>query len=160
MRKRFERQYEIGTEAVGDIRIPIKSRDELPAVLRGLQYIYTTPEIRDAVFTILEEKITKSKKKTGRNGMSLWEILVFGTVRLARDIDYDHLETLVNDSKLVRAMVGAERFGEDKYYPMQTLKDNVSLLDAEMLKEINKEKKFCKNTIHHIIICRECSQIK
>jgi hypothetical protein len=39
---------------------------------------------------------TVEHKHTGRPGMTLWEILVFGTVRLARDADYDHLHHMAN----------------------------------------------------------------
>ncbi len=41
-----------------------KSRDEIPQLLRGLQYIYCNREMRDKVFALLEEHIKFSK--TGR----------------------------------------------------------------------------------------------
>ena len=53
-------QTELGQLAIADIQINPKSRDDIPKILRGLQYIYTTPEIRDEVFSILEEKITNA----------------------------------------------------------------------------------------------------
>ena len=39
MRKKFEVQYELGVTPVEKIKLPLRSRDELPAVLRALQYI-------------------------------------------------------------------------------------------------------------------------
>ncbi len=91
MRKRFEIQLEIGSRPIEEIDIPLKSRDELPPVLRALQYIYTTPEINEQVFDLLEYEIVITRN--GRPGMSLWEILVFGVVRLTLDADYDRLES-------------------------------------------------------------------
>lgn len=139
MRKKFEVQYELGAAPIEKIKLPLKSRDELPAVLRALQYIYSTPELSTQVFSVLEKKIMCNVKKTGRRGMSLWEILVFSTVRLALDADYDRLEHTVNYDNLVRSFVGIPNFGENlKHYSLQSLKDNVKLLDEQTIDEINQ----------------------
>lgn len=138
MRKRIELQYELGATRIEDITIP-KTRDELPPVLRALQYIYQTPEVNEQVFNILNKKISTIHK--GRPGMSLWEILVLGIVRLTLDANYDRLEHIANYDKLVRGILGVENdygFTNRKIYALQTLKDNVSLLDEDMLDEISK----------------------
>ncbi len=57
MRKNFEIQIELGSTPIKDVKIPLDSRDELPSILRGLQYIHSTPEINTKVFNILEKKI-------------------------------------------------------------------------------------------------------
>jgi hypothetical protein len=114
MRKRFELQYEFGAKSIEELKIPERSRDELPPVLRALQYIYTTPELNQAVFDLLEEKILSGKNnRTGRLGMSLWEILVLAVVRLALDANYDRLEHVANYDQLVRAMLGISTWGEN-----------------------------------------------
>jgi len=137
MRKRFEIQYEIGGTPIEDIEFPKRSRDELPAVLRGLQHIYVTPTLNSSVFELLESNILTSK--TGRPGMSYWEILVLGTVRLLLDANYDRLEHIANYDCLVRDMLGVRSmYKRLKEYPLQTLKDNVSLLTEELLNQINE----------------------
>ena len=137
MRKRFEIQYEIGATPIEDIEFPKRSRDELPAVLRGLQHIYINTSLNSAVFELLESNIRTSR--TGCPGMSFWEILVLGTVRLTLDVNYDRLEHIANYDRLVREMLGVEtRFKRLKEYPLQTLKDNVSLLTEELLDKINE----------------------
>ncbi len=140
MRKRFEVQYKFGCTPVEDVEIPTNLRDEIPPTLRALQYIYSTPELNEKVFSLLEKKIISGVNvKTGRPGMSLWEILVFGTVRLARDANYDQLAFDANFNNLIRKMVGISEFDDgQKKYPLQTLKDNVSLLDEKTLDEINE----------------------
>ncbi len=51
-------QFKLGkTAAIANLIIDLKSRDDRPPLLLGLQHIYTTPELRDKVFTILEEKV-------------------------------------------------------------------------------------------------------
>jgi len=139
MRTRFEIQYELGTTPIEKIDIPLKSRDELPPVLRALQHIYTTPDLSRKVFSLLEDKIMSGIQKTGRNGMSLWEILVFSTVRLALDCDYDRLEYTANYDSLVRSLLGISNFGDNlKRYSLQSLKDNVKLLDDNTIDQINQ----------------------
>lgn len=141
MRQKFSIEYERGAEPIDQVNIPEKSRDELPRVLRALQYIYTHPDLSKAIFDILEQKVVSKvkNKQMGREGMSLWEIVVLAVVRLALDIDYDRLEHIANYDLLVRAIMGVSSFGENiKRYPLQTIKDNVGLLDAETIDKINE----------------------
>jgi len=75
-------------------------------VLRALQYIYTEPSINKEVFNVLERNIRLTG--TGRPGMSLWEILVLGVVRLTLNIDYDRLEYIANTDLLLRQFLGID----------------------------------------------------
>jgi hypothetical protein len=80
MRQRFERQLDLGQIPIEEVPIPPKSRDELPPVLRGLQWIFQTPEINEQIFQLLEQKVQGTKQATGRPGMDLWHVLVLGVV--------------------------------------------------------------------------------
>ncbi len=77
MRATFKVQYELGAIPIEKVSIPLDSRDELPPVLRALQYIYNTPELQKQVFALLKDKIIGKLKSTGRTGLSLWEIFRF-----------------------------------------------------------------------------------
>src|SRR3990172_3531028 len=80
MRKRFEQQRKFGVIPISKVKLSLKSRDELPPILRALQHIYANPELKAEVFWILEEKVMRGKKKTGRHGMELWHILALSVV--------------------------------------------------------------------------------
>ena len=41
MRQRFEQQLSLGTLPIIEIKIPVKSRDEMPPTVKALQYIFT-----------------------------------------------------------------------------------------------------------------------
>lgn len=140
MRQRFEQQLSLGVIPISEVKIRQKSRHQLNPVLRALQYIFTTPELNEKVFLLLEEKILKGKQKTGRMGMSLWEILVLGATRLSLDVDYDFLLDQANNHETLRGILGVGRsdFTPGKEYKEQTLKDNVSLLDEETIRRINE----------------------
>jgi hypothetical protein len=136
MRKRFEQQLRLGVTPVEEIKIG-KGRDRQVAVLYGLQWIFSTPEVNEEVFTLLESKLTKKQKSLGRTGMDLWTILVFGVMRLTRNQSYDDLRYSANNDLLMREMVGIGRLEDDPQFSLTRLKENVSLLDEQLLAEVN-----------------------
>jgi hypothetical protein len=143
MRQRFEQQMNLRTVAIHDIKLPLKSRDELPPVLKALQYIFITPELNEKVFALLEKKICGDKKKTGRKGMDLWHILVLAVVRHTIGTNWDRLELMANYDLLVRQIMGVHSTGfiseEEKIeFSYQTILDNVSQLDETLLGEVNQ----------------------
>ncbi len=140
MRQRFEQQMNLRTVAISDVKFPLKSRDELPPVLKALQYIFITPELNEKVFQLLEQKICKDKKQTGRKGMDLWHILVLAVVRHTLSTNWDRLEHLANYDLLVRELLGVHStgFNDDKIeFAYQSILDNVQLIDEELLQQIN-----------------------
>src|SRR5450631_3418531 len=140
MRHSFQAQPDLQITPIEKIRLPLKSRDELPPILAGLQWIWMHPTLKGEIFALLEAKILAGKKATGRTGMDLWQILVFGVVRLGLDADWDRLEHMANYDTLLRQMLGVPvtPWGEDaKVFGHQTLRDNVALLDDELLQQIN-----------------------
>ncbi len=142
MRKRFEQQLEVNSLSIADVVLNSRSRHELPQLLAGLQYIFVTPELNEGVFKVLEDEILKGKKATGREGMPLWEILVLGSVRHTLNCDYDELLDLANHHQAVRGIMGVHKETSDwlekKVFALQTVKDNVRLLNEEALKKINE----------------------
>ena len=140
MRHPFQAEPDFQITPIEKIRLPLKSRDELPPILAGLQWLWMHPTLKAEIFTLLEAKILAGKKATGRIGMDLWQILVLGVVRLGLDADWDRLEDLANHHTLIRQMLGvpATPWGaEAKVFGHQTLRDNVALLDDELLQQIN-----------------------
>lgn len=131
-------ELESGIVDISKIQFDLKSRDDIPQILRGLQHIYITPAIRNEVFKLLEEYILPEvDKKTGRPGMELWKIFVMGVLRLDLNCDYDRLQELVNYHKIIRLMLGHNLLNGSLYH-IQTLKDNVGLLTPELLEQINR----------------------
>ena len=139
MRKLFDPQLELDTTPIEDIIFNVRSRDDIPQLLRGLQHIYSHPSCREAVFEILQKNIkTDTSFDNGRPGMDLWVILVLGTLRLGLGCDYDRLHELANEHRTIRMMLGHNAWENGHIYGLQTLRDNVTLLTESMLQEINK----------------------
>jgi len=135
----IKNEQRLGEVDVSHVKIDAKSRDDIPQILRGIQYLYSNEEIHDRLFSALEKAIPSDVDKTnGRPGMSLWKIFVLGILRLNLNCDYDRLQELANQHKTIREMLGHGIFDEGYYYELQTLKDNVCLLTPEVLDEINQ----------------------
>ena len=139
MRKRFEVQLILGQTPIEKVLLPLKSRDELPPILAGLQWIYQTPDVNEPIFALLERKVVGGKKPTGRPGLDLWQLLVLGVVRLGLDCDFDRLEYLANYDGLLRQILGLSpvRAAHEKPFHHKTLSQNVALLDEALLAQIN-----------------------
>lgn len=139
MRQRFSQQQEIGIASIADIIIPKNSRHELAPVLAALQYVFITPKLNEQVFELIEAKIKGTKQETGRTGMDMWAILVLATVRLTVNANYDALHHFANFDKLIRQIIGVEnKFNDGKTFGLQTIKDNISLLDEETINQVNE----------------------
>lgn len=128
-----------GEVNIADININSRSRDDIPAVLKGLQYIYITDEVREKVFDALEKTLDpKIKTTTGRPGMELWKIFVLATLKLGLNCDFDRLQELANEHNSIRQMLGHADWSDTTTYKLQTLIDNVSKLKPAVLADINQ----------------------
>jgi len=153
MRNRVHRNFQLGTLPIAEVELNEKSRHQLPKLLKALQFIYINEDLRKPILDIIENKVTAQLKnsKTGRGGMSYWEIFVFALVRLNLNIDYDNLQDLCNNHINLRGIAGVlnvSDFNLDLVYQLQTLKDNVGLLDEACLMQISE---IVVKAGHHII---------
>lgn len=139
MRKVIDLQMKIGEVPISNIKFDLRSRDEIPKLLCGLQGIYCNPEISEEVFEIFKKIVPADIDfDNGRPGMNLWRIFVLGTLRLCCNWDYDKLMEIANNHKTLRQMLGHGIVEQDFNYALQTLKDNVSLFTPKALDEINQ----------------------
>jgi len=139
MRQTINPQMKLGEVDIGKISFDLSSRDDIPQILMGLQHIYVTLDVRNKVFDILETMISNDVSlNNGRPGMDLWKILVMGTLRVNLNLDYDRIHEEVNNHHTIRQMLGHGFFDFEEKYRLQTIKDNVSLLTADILMKINE----------------------
>jgi hypothetical protein len=132
-------QLHFGEVNIADIDIDARSRDDVPAILKGLQFIYTHDAARKKVFRTLEAILDPSvSTEVGRPGMELWKIFVLATVKLGLNCDFDRLQELANQHKTLRQMLGHSGWEDTTVYKLQTLIDNVSALKPSVLADLNQ----------------------
>ena len=107
MRQTRKPQLALGEARIEDIKLDRKSRDDIPAVLLGLQHLYSHEKTREKLFSLLEEHILPgTNRNVGRPGMELWRVLLMGVLKqgLGCDFGWQSPEAMVK--RLNRTMVG------------------------------------------------------
>ena len=91
MRQVRNPQIELGEVRIEDIELNLKSRDDIPALLLGLQHLYRDDRTR--LFALLDRHILPGTDRTvGRPGMEIWRILVMGVIKQGLGCDFDRLQ--------------------------------------------------------------------
>ena len=136
--ERGKQQIRLGEVPIEKIQLDLKSRDDIPVVLRGLQAVYGDLRMRKRLFEWLESALGSDRDLgNGRPGMPLWSMLVLAVLKECLNCDWDRLHELVNQHGTLREMLGDSRFGGERYH-RQTLIDNVSLLRPELLRAVGE----------------------
>ncbi len=162
MRTVQEIQLTLGRTAIEDIDLDVRSRDDIPAILLGIQFIYRTEELRDRVFALLESRILglgessgnggngengsdpsagesgKINPAVGRPGMQLWNILVPGLLKQGLNCDCDRVTELANKHADVRRFLGLNATLDEQVFSYRTVNRNPKLLTPDLLAEINQ----------------------
>ena len=128
MRHARERQRRLDGGSVSQVVLNLNCRDELIPILRGLQQVYATPKVRDAILKLVERDVSaKSRSDRGREGLSDWCILVLAAVRLGCNLDYDKLHDLAENHRALRSIMEIGEFDETEF-SWKRIRDNVCLL--------------------------------
>lgn len=128
----------LGRARIEEIEIDANSRDDIPAILLGLQSLYLDDALREAVFRLLQDRFGKDRKLTvGRPGMELWTILVLAVLKQGLGCDFDRLHEHANTHTILRQLLGHSEFDPVTYSYDQVMR-NVSLLDEDTLREVNE----------------------
>ena len=136
MRLLFKRQLTLSAFPKKDLIGRLHTRDDIDKLVLGFNEILKTPMLRNNILKKIEDTL-QLPSTIGREGMDYWTIFVFGVTRVALDADYDRLQNLVNNHLALRRIVGHGDLEGHKQYSTTTLKDNIRLLTADLLDEIN-----------------------
>ncbi len=103
MRKVHDTQRRLDAPDITRIRLNVKSRDDIPAILIGLQDLYSDEGTRKRLFRLLDRMVLPGRsRRVGRPGMELWTILVLGVVKQGLGCDFDRLREPANQHIPIR----------------------------------------------------------
>lgn len=121
------------------VRLNPRSRDETVKLMRGLQAVYADAETRAAVLALIRRDVLNGvRDDVGRPGMDLWSIFVLLCCREALRLDYDRLEDLAENHRLVRAAMGIGEWQAKHVFDWTRIWRNVRMVSAESVAEINR----------------------
>ncbi len=154
MRKVINPQMELGSKPIEAIEFNPRSRDDIPAVLKGIQYVYSNKALRERIFSLLKEELFRKQggeedagaaseksgldPNNGRPGMDLWTVLVLALVKQGLGCSFDRLAELASQHMDLRRMLGIG-WMESPEFTSRTVARNVQLLTPELLRKINRE---------------------
>jgi len=138
MRKPFSDQQRLDCDAIKNVKLNLNCRDEIVPILVALQYIYSTPTVRDAILMLIAKDVNKdSRRDIGREGFDDWQILVLAAVRLGCDLDYDKLQDLAEQHRALRQMMGIGDWDDETSFNWRRIQNTLSLLKPETIEKIN-----------------------
>jgi IS5 family transposase len=73
----------------------------------------------------------------GREGLSYWQILVLGVVRLGCNLDYDKLQNLCEDHRSLRGILGVGDWDQTSF-GWRRIRDTLCLLKPKTLERVNE----------------------
>ena len=139
MRQAYSQQLRLDCQAVPNVKLNLNCRHELIPVLRALQHVYQHAELRDQVLALVAQDVNRdSVDDRGRKGLDYWTILVLAAVRLGCGLDYDQLQDLAENHRVLRQIMGIGDWDEATSFHWSRLRSNVSLVSTETLDQINQ----------------------
>ena len=147
----------LGQVDIDDIELDARSRDDIPAVLQGIQCIHRDRDLLQKILDLLSGHLFRNAESEedsngaeehrnrnrinpniGRPGMSLRSILVLAILKQALNCDYDRLHELARKHLDVRRIMGLSDVFDQGEFSYRTIMRNVSLFTAELLDGINQ----------------------
>ena len=109
-------------------------------LVKALLEIYKTPEYNEQIFAILEDTLVKGKKRTGRKGLTLWQIFVLAQFRLGLNLITIVFAFMVNTNSVLRQLMGIETETGFERIEIATKRilDNLHLLDDHTMIKIKR----------------------
>ena len=128
MRQVQDPQLKLGSVGIEEIRLNPKSRDDIPAILLGLQHLYADVDLRARLFALLEQELCPGVSlDLGRPGLELWKIVVMGVAMQGLGCDFDRLHELVNEHRTLRKFLGHATDWDETAYEYQTVRRGSAL---------------------------------
>jgi len=137
MRKSHRDQLQLDCTPIEQIQLDVECRDRMIPVLRGLQHLYSQRNFREqALELIAQDVLQDADPDQGREGLTLWQIMVLACVRLGTNITYDHLQYLATNDRNLQAMMQVGQWDASSF-TWQRIRDNVCQVRVETLEQIN-----------------------
>ena len=140
MRQVIEWKMKLGELQIEQIKFDPESRDDIPCVLRGIQYLYVNKALREELFALLERLFQSGISwSVGRPGLNAWRIVLLAVFKQGIDCDFDRLADLANKHKDLWDLLchGTDGIDRDRKYTARGLMRKINLLTSDLLSELN-----------------------
>ena len=127
---------DIGIE---NIELDLKSRDDVPYLLRGLKHLYTDPSLRDQLFTLLEKELVPDvNDQLYHPRLQLWRTLVIAVMKGGLDCSFGYIHDMVNNHSSIREFLGHSNFFDRPRFTYEWVVDHVNQVRPEVLVAVSQ----------------------
>lgn len=138
MRKPYEKQRRFDCTPIADLMLNYECRDEMIPVMAGLRHVYTCSSLRNHVVRLVAQDLNEdSRRDVGRPGLDDWQIVVLASVRLGCNYDYDKLQDLAENHRVLRSMLGVGQWDDDTSFTARRIRDTLCQLQPATIAEMN-----------------------
>lgn len=140
MRKPFSPQQRLDCSTIENVQLNIECRDEIVPILVALRYIYSSPDLRDAILQLIAQDVNgESRRDIGREGLDDWQILVLAAVRLGcSNLGYDKLQDLAEQHRALRHVMGIGDWDDKTSFNWRRVRNTLCRLSAETVANISQ----------------------
>ena len=138
MRISHHDQLQLDATPITEIMLDVQCRDPLIPILRGLQHLYSQPQIREqALQLVADDVLGDADPNQGRQCLTLWQIFVLSATRLVANLTYDHLQYLSGNDRNLRALFQVGDWNQERFN-WRRIRDNVCRVRPETIEKINR----------------------
>lgn len=138
MRRAYSNQLRLDCLPIEQVSLNFECRDKIVPVLVGLQHLFWQVELRDQATALVAGDVNATTRNdVGRKGLSYWQILVLGIVRLGCNLTYDRLQDLCENHRAVRGILNVGDWDQTSF-DWRRIRDTLVLLKPETLEKINE----------------------
>jgi hypothetical protein len=138
MRKPYEKQRRFDCTPIADLTLNYECRDEMIPVMAGLRHVYTCSSLRNQVVRLVAQDLNEdSRRDVGRPGLDDWQIVVLAAVRLGCNYDYDKLQDLAENHRVLRSMLGVGQWDDDTSFTARRIRDTLCQLQPATIAEMS-----------------------
>ena len=139
MRRSWSTQQRMDCTPVEQVVLNYECRDEIIPILAVFQYIYSKPDLRDAILGWIARDVNRdSRRDIGREGFDDWQILVLAAVRLGCNLNYDKLQDLAEQHRALRHIMGVGDWDGETSFNWRRVRNTLCLLTPETLDQISQ----------------------
>jgi IS5 family transposase len=137
VRESYSNQLRIDCLPIEQVALNFECRDEIVPVLASLQHLYSQKELRDQVTQLIAADVNETTRTDiGREGLSYWQILVLGVVRLGCNLNYDKLQDLCENHLSLRGLLNVGDWDRTSF-DWRRIRDTLYLVKPATLEKIN-----------------------
>ena len=125
-------------QSIDQLKLNLNCRDEIIPILEALKHVFRQSELRDQLIQFVAVDVNESTRDdVGREGLDYWQIVFLAVVRLGCNLDYDKLQDLCENHRVLRCLLCTGDWDETNF-ASRRIRDTLYLLKPATIEKMNQ----------------------